>query len=121
MKTLSDFFKTVEDEQTKKVLRATQGLGTEATRAAVIERLFKVGYIEKNKKHQLSATEKGKRLIAQVPSVITDPVTTAKWETALSAIEDGKVTLQQFMDIQSKTLHQLVAETKAAMQHKRSA
>ena len=121
MKTLSDFFKTVEDEQTKKVLRATQGLGTEATRAAVIERLFKVGYIEKNKKHQLSATEKGKRLIAQVPSVITDPVTTAKWETALSAIEDGKVTLQQFMDIQSKTLHQLVAETKAAMQQKRSA
>ena len=120
MKTLSDFFKTVEDEQTKKVLRATQGLGTEATRAAVIERLFKVGYIEKNKKHQLSATEKGKRLIAQVPSVIADPVTTAKWETALSAIEDGKVTLQQFMDIQSKTLHQLVAEAKAT-QHKRSA
>ena len=58
MKTLSDFFKTVKDESVKKVLRATLGLGTEATRAAVIERLYKVGYIEKNKKHQLSATEK---------------------------------------------------------------
>ncbi|MBR5675685.1 MAG: DNA topoisomerase 3 [Neisseriaceae bacterium] len=119
MKTLSDFFKTVKDESVKKVLRATLGLGTEATRAAVIERLYKVGYIEKNKKHQLSATEKGKRLIAQVPSVITDPVTTAKWEMALSAIEDGKINLQQFMDTQEKYLHQLIGEVKATQ--KRSA
>ena len=114
MKTLSDFFKTVDDENAKKVLRATQGLGTEATRAAVIERLYQVGYIEK-KKQQISATAKGKKLIAKVPKIITDPVMTAKWETALSGIEEGKISLQQFMDLQAKTLTQLIEDTRKQM------
>ena len=114
MKTLSDFFKTVDDENAKKVLRATQGLGTEATRAAVIERLYQVGYIEK-KKQQISATAKGKKLIAKVPKIITDPVMTAKWETALSGIEEDKISLQQFMDLQAKTLTQLIEDTRKHM------
>ena len=114
MKSLSDFFKTVQDDEAKKVLKATQGLGTEATRAAVIERLYQVGYVEKDKKnHKLSATAKGKKLIAKVPKIIADPITTAKWETALSLIEDGKITLQQFMDLQEKHLNQLVSDAKA--------
>lgn len=109
MQTLSDFLKTVNDEQVKKVLRRTEGLGTEATRAAIIKRLFEMGYLEK-KKRKVYATEKGRRLIARIPKTIADPVTTAKWEMALSAIETGKISLEEFTAYQEGMIRKLVAE-----------
>lgn len=112
MQTLSDFLKTVDDEQIKKVLRATEGLGTEATRASIIARLFEMSYIEKQKGKVL-ATEKGRKLIAAIPAVVADPITTAKWEMALSGIESGKISLDEFMQYQAGLITQLVAEAKA--------
>jgi len=112
MQTLSDFLKTVNDEQIKKVLRRTEGLGTEATRAAIIKRLFEMGYLEK-KKRKVYATEKGRRLIARIPKTIADPVTTAKWEMALSAIETGKISLEEFTAYQEGMIRKLVAEAQA--------
>ena len=49
MQTLKDFLKNVEDEQIRKILKSTEGLGTEATRAAIIDRLFEMGYMEKKR------------------------------------------------------------------------
>lgn len=113
MQTLSDFLKTVDDEQIKKVLRATEGLGTEATRANIISRLFEMGYIEKQKGKVLS-TDKGRKLIAAIPSIVSDPITTAKWEIALSGIESGKISLDEFMLYQSELITRLVQEAKTA-------
>lgn len=111
MRTLSHFLKNVDDEQIKKVLRSTEGLGTEATRANIIARLFEMSYIKKEKGKVVS-TEKGRNLIATIPAIIADPVTTAKWEIALSGIESGKISLDEFMQYQAGLITQLVAEAK---------
>ena len=58
------------------------GLGTPATRAAIIERLIKAGYAKRTGKNIVS-TEKGQRLIAVTPEQISSPATTGKWEKAL--------------------------------------
>lgn len=58
------------------------GLGTPATRAAIIERLIKAGYAKRSGKTIVS-TEKGRQLIAVTPEQIASPVTTGKWEKAL--------------------------------------
>ena len=111
MQTLSDFLKTVEDEQIKKILRSTEGLGTEATRANIIDRLFEMGYIIKERGKVLS-TEKGRNLIARIPAMVADPVTTAKWELALAGIEAGRLKLDDFMDYQADLIRQLVEQAK---------
>jgi len=58
------------------------GLGTPATRAAIIERLIKAGYAKRSGKTIVS-TEKGRQLIAVTPEQISSPATTGKWEKAL--------------------------------------
>lgn len=111
MQTLSDFLKSVDDEQVKKILRSTEGLGTEATRANIIDRLFEMGYMEKQK-GKIVSTEKGRKLIAQIPAIVADPVTTAKWELALAGIESGKLTMEDFMAYQGDLIRQLVEQAK---------
>jgi len=118
MQTLSDFLKTVDNAQIKKVLRATEGLGTEATRANILKRLYEMGYLEK-KGRKVSATDKGKRLISLIPEVLADPVTTAKWELALSGIETGKLGLAEFMHHQAAWISRLVAQAKADLADKK--
>ena len=81
--------KTLSDPGEKKILLDTDGLGTEATRAAVIEGLLTRGYIEKNKK-TLVSTPKGRALIAAVDPELKSPATTALWERRLEAIANGK-------------------------------
>jgi DNA topoisomerase-3 len=71
------------------------GLGTPATRAAIIERLLVTGYIERKKK-QILPTEKGKALIHQVHPDLKDVALTASWEQQLSDIQDGKLPPARF-------------------------
>lgn len=63
-------------------------LGTPATRAAIIERLIDVGYVQRSGK-TLVATEKGVHLIEAVPPEIASPETTGRWERALAEIARG--------------------------------
>ena len=86
----------VEDEALKEALKAS-GLGTPATRAAMIEKLIASGYVERRKK-ALAPTEKGLRLITLVPPELRSPETTGKWERALSRIADGEMEPTRFMD-----------------------
>ncbi|WP_051940858.1 DNA topoisomerase 3 [Stenoxybacter acetivorans] len=111
MRTLSDFLKGVNDEAVKKVLKNTEGLGTEATRAAIIEILLKRGFIDKQQ-GKLKATDKGKHLIAAIPPDITDPVTTAKWEEALAKIEAGETSSAAFLQAQAEHLHTLIEQAR---------
>lgn len=85
----------VEDEDIKEKLKES-GLGTPATRAAIIERLISVGYIERKGK-SLIPTEKGVKLIAIVPNELKSPVTTGKWEKGLSSIARGEMNSEKFM------------------------
>lgn len=80
------------DEETEK-----KGLGTPATRAAIIEGLVKAEYIQRKGK-QITATEKGVNLIAVVPDEVKSPKLTADWEMQLQLIEHGKADAAGFMD-----------------------
>ena len=79
--------KTVDDEQVIKILQEVEGIGTEATRASIIETLKQKEYI-KVEKNKLIVTEKGKLLCQAVESqhLLTSAEMTAKWETYLKKI-----------------------------------
>ena len=87
--------KFVEDEDLKEQLKES-GLGTPATRAAIIERLIHVGYVKRDKK-ALVPTEKAIKLIAVCPPELKSPETTGKWEKGLSSIAKGKMDPERFM------------------------
>ena len=74
-----------------------KGLGTPATRAAILETLVKRGYIERSKK-QILSTEVGRKLIGAVPEMVSSPKLTADWETRLQAIERSELSDTEFMD-----------------------
>lgn len=79
------------DDETEK-----KGLGTPATRAAVIESLVVRGYAVRNKK-QIAATEKGINLVKVVPDEVKSPKLTAEWEMQLQQIEHGNYSAEKFM------------------------
>ncbi len=87
--------KELEDEELVKQMKGS-GIGTPATRAAIIERLIKVGYAVRKGKNIL-ATDKGVQLIAIMPQEIASPEMTGRWELALDQITDGKQDADKFM------------------------
>lgn len=99
----------VEEEEIKEKLKES-GLGTPATRAAIIERLLKVGYIVRRGK-TLIPTEKGMKLIEIVPEELKSPVTTGKWEKGLSSIAKGKMDPERFMGSIRRYVNYLIAES----------
>ncbi len=83
------------DDEDLSIYMKQRGLGTPATRAAIIERLLQTGYIERNKK-TLIPTEKGKALIEQVHCDLKDVKLTASWEQGLCDMQEGKLALAKF-------------------------
>lgn len=86
--------KFVEDKEMREYLGG--GLGTPATRADIIEKLFSAFYMEK-KGASLVPTQKGIQLISLVPPDLKEPALTAKWEERLEAISKGKEQKQIFL------------------------
>lgn len=87
--------KEVEDEQLRQSLKEC-GIGTPATRASIIETLFKREYMVRQKK-SLVPTEKGLALYSVVKAMrIADVTMTGEWETALSKIESGEISAETF-------------------------
>ena len=88
--------KLVDDEQLREAMKDS-GIGTPATRAAIIERLIDVGYVERDGR-SLVATEKGLnviRLLGEHP--LTSPDLTGSWEQRLGRIERGEDSREKFM------------------------
>ncbi|WP_448546430.1 DNA topoisomerase III [Thalassotalea fusca] len=98
----------VADKHLKSVLKDTDGLGTEATRANIIELLFKRGFLQRAGK-SIHATDAGKGLIAALPEQCTKPDMTAHWEATLNQISEQKANYQGFMTPLTHTLTELVA------------
>ena len=93
---MSNIHKFVTDAAAKAKLKETSGIGTEATRANVLETLVKRGFVERKGK-QIISTQTGRSLVKALPADLTDPVTTARWEDHLSSIADGKLDPAKFM------------------------
>ncbi|ACR67567.1 DNA topoisomerase III [Edwardsiella ictaluri] len=102
----------VSDPKLKKVLRDNAGLGTEATRAGVLETLFSRHYLEKKGKH-IHATLLARELIAALPETLTSPGMTALWEQALDDIAQGKMSLDTFIQKQLQWTRHLVDKGRA--------
>lgn len=113
MKTAGKFS---EDDSLSKVLKETEGLGTEATRAQIITVLKDRGYIEV-KKNQVYATEKGKLLIQSIcTDLLTSPDMTAKWEQRLREIGKGEASAKQFIEQTKKLILKLIEDAKNGSQ-----
>ena len=80
--------KELDDEELVRQMKGS-GIGTPATRAAIIERLLKVGYAQRKGK-TLNATDKGVMLIDVVPGELSSPELTGRSELALHEITDEK-------------------------------
>ena len=96
---MSHIHKFVEDPDAKNRLKETSGIGTEATRAGILETLVKREYIVRKGKTLLS-TEKGRSLVTFLDATLpplADPVTTARWEDGLSDVSAGKERMEAFV------------------------
>ena len=104
---------SVSDKSLSKILEETSGLGTPATRADIIEKLFSTFYVERRGK-ELYPTSKGTQLIGLVPEELRSAELTARWEDRLSAIAKGKASDREFVDGMRKYATELVTEVKAS-------
>ena len=94
-----------------KTLNETGGLGTVATRADIIEKLFNSFVIEKKGK-DIYPTSKGKQLIDLVPEDLKSPLLTAKWESQLDNIAKGKANDKKFVSDMKAYATKLVEDVK---------
>jgi len=99
----------VQDISIKKILKETDGLGTEATRAGIIELLFKRGFLQRVGKN-ITATDIGTSLINALPKMATTPDMTAQWEATLNDISERKNNYQNFIAPLTQTLTSMVRQ-----------
>src|SRR5829696_2714248 len=101
--------KLVEDDELREAMKDS-GIGTPATRAAIIERLIDVGYVERDGR-SLVCTEKGLNVVRLLDGhPLTSPGLTGDWEHRLSLIERGEEARERFMSDIAKFARSTVAE-----------
>lgn len=100
---MANVHRFVTDASAKATLKENEGIGTEATRAGVLETLKGRGYLKASGKALVSTSLAG-QVIDLTPPALKDPVTTAQWESKLEAIAQGKTTLSTFMADQVQVL-----------------
>lgn len=103
--------KTLDEKELSDAMKDS-GLGTPATRAAIIEILLKRSYVERDGK-SLLATEKGIRLIEVVHPEVKSPAMTGQWEARLKKIHRGAEPLPPFMDGIERYVEEVVGKVKA--------
>ena len=103
---MKDIHKYVKNPESKKQLKDVYGIGTEATRAAIIDDLIKRGFLEVKKKI-LQPTAQAYLLIDALPDEMTYPDATAIWEDKLHSMSAGDGTLEDFLAGQVKFTSEL--------------
>ncbi|MHB0774020.1 DNA topoisomerase III [Halomonas sp. WWR20] len=112
IKAMMNVARYVQDDAVRRTLRDTDGLGTEATRAGIIETLLQRGYIVREK-NALRATRTGHALIAALPEAATRPERTALWEQRLSAIAERDDPAAPFLEALVMDLRELLGQADA--------
>ncbi|GAB3481328.1 DNA topoisomerase III [Marinomonas epiphytica] len=100
----------VQDTNIKAVLKETDGLGTEATRAGIIELLFKRGFLTRQGK-QIHASSTGRAFANCLSEALTTPDMTAQWEAKLNAMSLDEISYQSFMNELTSSLHTLLNQS----------
>lgn len=110
--------KQIEDKNLKSIIQTTSGLGTPATRADIIEKLFSNFSLERKGK-EIHPTAKGTQLVKIVPRDLKSAVLTAKWEQQLQNIAKGSVNHKKFIEEMKTYSASLVSQVIASdMQYK---
>lgn len=117
---MENIAREITDPNLRKRLKVAEGIGTPATRSAIIETLLARNYITEDKKKNLVPTQRGRDLIRSVPKWLSSPETTAVWEDYLSQIcdikEDDQKTVEMrdlFVDKQIEKIEKLIENLKA--------
>lgn len=104
----------VKNPDAKKQLKDVYGIGTEATRAAIIDDLIQRGFLKLMTKKALQPTEKAYMLIDALPDEMTYPDATAIWEDKLHSMSEGDGTLENFLQGQAKFVTELCQKAETA-------
>ncbi|APE29689.1 DNA topoisomerase III [Halomonas aestuarii] len=107
IKAMMNIARYVDDPAVRRTLREHDGLGTEATRAGIIETLVERGYLVRQAK-ALRASRLGSALIASLPEAVGRPERTALWEQRLSAIAEQGDDPAPFLTALIEDLHGLL-------------
>lgn len=107
--------KRIDNQELREAIDKSSGLGTPATRAEIIEKLFNSFYMERNGK-EILPTSKGIQLIGLVPNELKSPELTAKWEQQLGEISQGKANRRDFLSRIRKYTTQLVMNVQGSSQ-----
>ena len=100
---MKDIHKYVKDVETKKKLKDIYGIGTEATRASIIEDLLKRNFLQtEGKKKYLVPTQTAYMLIDALPDEMTYPDSTAMWEDYLHSLSEGEGSIEEFLQKQAQ-------------------
>ncbi|AZU60877.1 DNA topoisomerase III [Neobacillus mesonae] len=102
-----------KNKQLADTLKSTGGLGTVATRADIIDKLFNSFLIEKRGK-DIHLTSKGRQLLDLVPEELKSPALTAEWEQKLDQIAHGKLKKEVFISDMKNYTKEIVAEIKSS-------
>ncbi len=106
--------KLVQNPELKAILKENAGIGTEATRASILETLLQRKLLEhEGKKKYLHATPKGTSLINMLPNAVKNPALTAAWEQALESVAKGEMSLDEFMQKQQNWLLRVLERVRA--------
>lgn len=100
------------DRKLADTLKQTGGLGTVATRADIIEKLFNSFLIEKRNGKEIYLTSKGRQLLDLVPEKLKSPALTAEWELKLEQIAKGKLKKEQFISEMKQYTKIIVSDIK---------
>ncbi|HDR7799341.1 TPA: DNA topoisomerase III [Bacillus tropicus] len=102
-----------QNKQLADTLKSTGGLGTVATRADIIDKLFNSFLIEKRGK-DIHITSKGRQLLDLVPEELKSPTLTGEWEQKLEAIAKGKLKKEVFISEMKNYTKEIVSEIKSS-------
>ena len=111
---MKEIHKYIKNPESQKQLKDVQGIGTEATRAAIIDDLITRGFLKVGAKKILQPTDKAYMLIDALPDEMTYPDATAIWEDKLHSMSEGDGTLEDFLAGQVKFTGELCAKAKTA-------
>ena len=105
----------LNDKKYAKTLKHSGGIGTVATRADIIEKLFNMNALE-SRDGKIKVTSKGKQILELSPSELTSPILTAQWEEKLMLIEKGKYNSQKFIQEMKNFTFKVVNKIKSSEQ-----
>ena len=103
LQAMKEIHKHARDKEAVSKLKSVSGIGTEATRAGIIESLITSGLLKKEKKY-LMPSEMAESMVKFLPDELTWPDMTAEWEDGLEEIREGRLTVNEFINGKADTV-----------------